>query len=670
MTAIMGTYSLCAAVLVAAFGLFATLAMGFLALPAWQTAARWCMTLTAALLTVASAALLYAFIGDQFQLSYVAGYSEQALPLGYKLAAFWAGQDGSLLLWAWMLGVMSTLAAWTYRGESAKENAATLATLLAVTGFFALLMLFAANPFRQLLEVPADGSGLNPMLQDPGMIAHPPLLFLGYAGFTIPFAMMIGALVGGRSDRRWIVATRRWTLVAWVCLSVGIVLGAQWAYVELGWGGYWAWDPVENASLLPWLTGTALLHSLMVQARRGMFKGWNVGLIALSFILCIFGTYLTRSGVVSSVHSFGESRVGNFFLGFLLLCIVVTVGLVLWRRRLLKPEVRLETLVSREGAFLAGNVLLLVITLVTLVGTIFPLLSSPFLGEPVTVKPPFYNKVVVPMGMLLLGLMAMGPVLKAGRTAAEKIGQVMLAPTVLGASGALVALALGLSNPWALGCVAVCTAGGSALLIDFGRTLRTRTRGTGEGWALGALRLFDSDHRRYGGQMAHVGMLLIGIGITGSSLFGVEKTLKLHTGRSANVGRYTLRFEQLDQVRHPNFIAMEATVTMTDDRGRSTTLRPQRRLYDKSRNRPNTEVALHTTLRDDLYVTLAGWEQDGHVAAIQVLVNPLVAWIWIGGTVLTLGGTICFLPRLLPQARRATVRQSAPQPEPAVSTAL
>jgi cytochrome c-type biogenesis protein CcmF len=395
MISALGYTSLCAAVLVAAGGVLAATSAARFRSEAWLRAARWSVVALAALLTVTSAMLVVALLRSDFRYEYVAGYTERALPVGYKLAAFWAGQEGSLLLWAWLLGVMAVFAVRSMRRLEPPEQAVTLGTLAMVIGFFASLILFAADPFKMFAgAAPPDGRGLNPMLQDPGMIIHPPLLFLGYAGCTIPFAFLCGVLVSGREDNRWIAPVRRWLLVAWLFLTAGIVLGAWWAYIELGWGGYWAWDPVENASLLPWLTTTAVVHSITAQQRRGMFKVWNAVLIALSFILCIFGTYITRSGVIQSVHSFAPSLIGTFFLAFLLLTTVGSTALIVWRRKALRSEHELEGLISREGAFLLGNVLLLIMMLTTLVGTMFPLISSVFMPEPVTVQPAFYNKIV------------------------------------------------------------------------------------------------------------------------------------------------------------------------------------------------------------------------------------------------------------------------------------
>ncbi|MHC4774545.1 MAG: heme lyase CcmF/NrfE family subunit, partial [Planctomycetota bacterium] len=542
-----GNLSLCAAILVAAGAVLASVASVRFRSPRLLRGARILLALVAVMLTATTAALIAALVNSDFRFDYVASYTERALPLGYKLAALWAGQEGSLLLWAWLLAILCMIAAVSWRTLVGTEHAVAVAVMALVCGFFGVLLLFAANPFQPVAGMaPPDGRGLNPMLQDPAMIIHPPLLFLGYAGFTIPFALTIGVLVAGRKDNHWIALVRRWLLASWLFLGAGIVLGAWWAYVELGWGGYWAWDPVENASLLPWLTSTALLHSIMVQQHRGMFKRWNVSLIFLTFTLCIFGTYLTRSGVIDSVHAYAGSLLGGFFLVFLVLLALTCLGLFAWRYRALAPEHELEGLISREGAFLLGNVLLLIMMATTLTGTIFPLLSAPFAHDPITVKPPFYNRVVAPMGILLVGLMTLGPVLAFGRAAAGKIARSFVIP----GAGALVVTALVAFtltiNVYALVCVALTALGTLTVIVDFGRCVSARRRSTGEGTALAAIRLIDRDHRRYGGQLAHLGVMMVVIGVAGSSLFGFDKTFRLQPGETVDIGRYQVTFEGLD----------------------------------------------------------------------------------------------------------------------------
>jgi cytochrome c-type biogenesis protein CcmF len=647
----LGTYSLSLAVLTAAAGLLASvMAYRFESTNALRWTRIWLLG-NAALVTVACAALMTAIIQNDFANTYVSEYSEIALPIGYKVAAFWAGQAGSLLLWAWLLVAMTTVLLFQQRRSTGAEASATLGTMALVNAFFAAMLLFAANPFATQAIVPADGHGLNPMLQDPGMIAHPPTLFVGYAGFTIPFAMLIGALVVGRKDDLWIAATRRWLLFSWLFLTVGILLGAQWAYIELGWGGYWAWDPVENASLLPWLTATALLHSIMVQQAKHTFRFWNACLIAISFLLCIFGTYLTRSGVIQSVHTFPESPIGRFFLAFMAVCLIVTVLMFIWRRDLLKADHPLTGYWNREGAFLLTNVLLLIITAATLLGTIYPLISAFFAGQSISVGPPFYNKVILPMALLLLTVMAMGPALQYGVSDPKKILRNLRLPLVFVVLALVIALVMGLREPWSLACVAISALGITNVFNDLITVWLRNVRLSSDGNALGILlRQFDDNHRRYGGQFVHLGMILVMIGVAGSSLYSEKTTAQLKIGQQTTFAGYTLNLTRFEEVRNVNFTAVQATVQMTSPDGSVRTLHPEVRFYDKS-EQPNTQVALQSGLKRDLYVTLAGWEKagNGQLVALQAIVNPLVAWIWIGGIIMSLGTIFAMLPKLLPQ---------------------
>ncbi|MGA2441107.1 MAG: heme lyase CcmF/NrfE family subunit [Tepidisphaeraceae bacterium] len=621
--------------------------------------ARWSIAALAIMLCASAVVLFVALLGGDFSFDYVAKFTDRALPAGYKLAAFWAGQEGSLLLWAVLLAVLSTIAVFTLnRQQPISQSAATIATLSVVCAFFALLILFAANPFAVSPEIPDDGSGLNPMLQDWAMIAHPPLLFLGYAGFTIPFALMVGALLAGRQDDRWIDATRWWVLFAWLFLTVGIVLGAQWAYVELGWGGYWAWDPVENASLLPWLTGTAFIHSLMVQQHRGMFRIWNAALLAVTFVLCIFGTYLTRSGIVDSVHSFGESLIGSFFLAFLLAAVVFSVGLIIWRMRRLRSQRRMEGLIGRDGAFLATNVLLSGMTLVVLIGTVFPVISRVVTGTSTTLGPPFYNKVVAPAGLVLVALMAIGPLLTYGKEAARRLARGSLIPALAAIVAGAAVWARGYHSAWAVACAAIAAAAVTAALIDFARMLIARCRD--ESPLLALLRLIDGNHRRYGGQLVHMGILLVVIGVTGSSVFSTNQTFQLNPAHSTGFAGFKLTLNSIAQSRGVNYQMTEANVTATDSDGRSITLKPQRRVYDKWEEQTSSVVAIGSNWKRDLYLNLAGWDEDGQNVAIQAIVNPLVSWIWAGGWVLTIGALICLIPRVETLFAKAPAAQLAP----------
>lgn len=658
-----GTYSLSLAVVAAAGGVLAAIMAFRFDSHAALVWARRLMLAGAGLTTLACGALMAAIINNHFEFTYVANYSERALPIGYKIAAFWAGQAGSLLLWAWILAAMTAVLINQQRKQRGNETAITLAVMGVVNAFFAALILFAANPFiTQLLPGAAavDGHGLNPMLQDPGMIAHPPTLFIGYAGFTVPFAMLIGALVAGRKDDAWILATRKWLLFAWLFLSVGIVLGAQWAYIELGWGGYWAWDPVENASLLPWLTSTALLHSIMVQQYRKSFRLWNACLIAGSFLLCIFGTYLTRSGVIQSVHTFPESPIGRFFLAFMGVCLVVTVILLIARKPYRLSDTALEIGFNREGAFLATNILLVLMTATVLIGTIYPLISVFFTGQPVSVGPPFYNKVVLPMALALLALMAMGPALSYGPSDAKRLFMRLRLPLAGAVAAMGVAWVMGLREPWSLAVTAIAALGIVNVFNDMLVTWWKIVRATKAKPISAMARMIDDNHRRYGGQLVHLGMMMLMVGVAGSSIYNAKTTVQLKPGESATFAGYTMTLEKLGEERRGNYTAVQATVHLANKDGATDTLLPEVRYYDKT-EQPNTQVALQMGLRRDLYVTLAGWEQNGSVVALQAIINPLVSWIWIGGIVLAVGTIFAMTPKLLQQ-------RTQPQTVPASQT--
>ncbi len=673
MNGLIGNLSLAVAVLTAAGALFTAVAAAKFQDDRMLRWSRRLLYLMGLAITVGSAALMSAMVNSDFHNAYVASYTERALPMGYKIAAFWAGQEGSLMLWTLLLVGMTAIAAHGFRNRERIEQSAMLGVLALVCGFFSALMLFAANPFVQLPAQAVDGHGLNPLLQDPYMIAHPPLLFVGYAGYTIPWAMLLAALIAGRKDNQWIGATRKWLMVSWLFLTVGIILGAKWAYIELGWGGYWAWDPVENASLLPWLTGTALLHSVMVQQHRGMFKIWNASLIAVTFLLCIFGTYLTRSGVVQSVHSFGESVIGTFFLVFLAVCVLLSIVVVVIRRQLLKSEDTVQGMMTREGAFMVLNVLLVLMTLATLVGTIFPLISGAVMPQPVTVGAAFYNKVVIPLSLVLLAVMSVGPLLSYGKGAGQQLIKSLIVPGIAAAISVVVALALGMTDLWALACtvitvVAVCSVG-----VGLTRSVRQRRKIEDEGPLTATLRVIDANHRRYGGQFVHMGVVMLMVGVAGSSLFGVKQTFQLAPGESAGFNdEYTITFGGLNQTRQSNYTSVEAHVTLTTlgetgdtggTGGAGQTLHPEMRFYDKS-EQPSAQVALNSSLSRDAYVTLAGWEDDGQLVALQVIVNPLIAWIWIGGIVMTLGAIFSLLPRLVKATARAGCPATAAKDQP------
>jgi cytochrome c-type biogenesis protein CcmF len=649
MTVSIGNFSLGIAVLASALSLLCAITGGKFGSDRFVAAARWFRVVFLAAITVGAIALLIALVQSDFQIDYVARYTERGLSFGYKLAAFWAGQEGSLLLWAWLLAVMSAIAAFTHR-SSTQQDAAVIATLAIVCGFFAALILCAANPFKIIDDPVSDGHGLNPMLQDPGMIAHPPMLFLGYAGFTIPFAFLVGALIARRRDNEWVASMRPWIVISWLALSVGILLGANWAYVELGWGGYWAWDPVENASLLPWLTGTALLHSIMVQQQRGMFKKWNAGLVVGTFVLCIFGTYLTRSGVIDSVHSFPKSLIGTFFLAFLGVVIALSLILITVRRALLKPDHELIALSGKEGFFLATNVLLVGMTAIVLIGTIFPLITDLVGGQKVTVSPSFYNKVVAPLGLLLVALMSVGPLLAYGKDAAKKLAKGMILPVLFAAAVVTTCTLSGLRNAWALIAAAIVACAVANILADIvGGVMHFALLDQINPFAA-LIRLFIVNHRRYGAQLTHVGMLMIVAGVVGSSVFSQKDTFAMKEGDSVSFAGRSITLVSVDEAHQEIFQALQATLRITDSSG-VRELHPQIRQYAKWEEL-SSQVSIRSTLREDLYLTLAATDGNGGVT-IQAIVNPLVSWIWIGGIVLSAGAIIALIPRITPKMVKA-----------------
>ena len=644
MTYLVGNFSLCVAILVAIGTLLASLRAVVDPSERLLRVSRRGLIALAGIFLVASAALLTAEVQSDFRLAYVVSHTERSLPIGYKIAAFWAGQEGSLLLWGLVLALMGALFVYLQRRQTGTDHVIAVGTLAAVIGFFAALMLFAANPFQTLEVVPADGRGLNPMLQDPGMIAHPPILFTGYAGFTIPFALLIGSLVTGNLGNEWLKIARPWILTAWIFLGAGILLGAQWAYTELGWGGYWAWDPVENASLLPWLTATALLHSAIAQRQHGTLKRWAASMAALTFVLCIFGTYITRSGVVDSVHSFGQSLVGTFFGAFLTITIVASIVLLWIRWRALKDARPIGSLVTTQGAFLGGNLLLVAMMLITLLGTMFPAITRIFTGNALSVTQSFYNRGVLPLSMLLMALMAISPLLTGGSPVMKKLARNLGVPLVMAMAAVVVLWTMKVHSAWALAAAIVGATLCGTIAVDLFTAVRARQKNTHETLGVALLRLLDANHRRYGSHVVHSGIIMIVAGITGSSLYSTKRLIPLSPNQTATVGNYAITLGKLQEVRQSNYTAVQSNLLIVDPNGHQDLLYPERRFYDKAEE-ASTQIALRSNWSEDLYVTLAGWEQGGQTVTFQVILNPLVRWIWAGGVVMVLGAVFCLLPR-------------------------
>lgn len=515
-----------------------------------------------------------------------------------------------------------------------------LLVLTTVIVFFTFLMIVATNPFKTFNYTPPDGQGLNPLLQNPGMIFHPPALLIGYVGFTVPFAFALAALITGKLDSTWIKTTRKWTLTAWAFLTAGNLLGMEWAYVELGWGGYWAWDPVENASFMPWILATAYLHSVMIQEKRDMLKVWNMVLIIFTFLMTIFGTFITRSGLIASVHSFGESTLGWFFLFFLLLALIVSLSLLIFRLPHLKGKNQLDSLLSRESSFLINNLLFVGIAFTVLWGTLFPIISEAVRGTKMTVGPPFYNSVVTPIGLTLLLLTGLCPIIGWRKTTLKKfVGKLLFPLTASGLAAAGLYL-YGLRSPYALITFIFCIFVAINLFVEFFTGTRTRRALFGENYPKAFWNLVTKNKRRYGGHIVHFGVVLIFMAFAGSA-FNVEKQVSLKPGESFKIKNYTLRFDALSNYPTASKQKVVATLTVLNDAHQVGIVSPEKSIY-LGQNQPTTDVAIHTNFKEDLYVILAGYEED--LATFKVLVNPLVVWLWIGGGIMVLGTIVIVWP--------------------------
>jgi cytochrome c-type biogenesis protein CcmF len=603
-------------------------------------------------LLVASVALWKGLVSHDFNIEYVASYTSRNLPSYYIFSAFWAGQKGSLLFWGVVLSLFASAAQLLTPRRYAHLMPYVAGVTSAVIAFFVAVMIFAANPFERLAFTPADGRGLNPQLQNVGMVIHPPMLYLGYISITIPFAFAVAALLSRRLDVGWIHAIRKWTLLSWLFLSIGITLGMWWAYVELGWGGYWAWDPVENASFLPWLTMTAFLHSVMIQEKRGMLRRWNFGLIFGTFLLSIFGTFITRSGVIASVHSFTQSNVGYFFLAFLVVACILSFTLLYTRWSLLQAEVQLESVLSREAAFLFNNLLFVGIAFSVLWGTLFPILSELVKGSKITVGPPFFNRVNIPLGLLLLGLTGIGPLIAWRKASTANLRRQFIAPVAVGVITLGALLALGVRDFYALMALALGGFVAGTIIQEFYRGVRARRRMHGESIVVALGRLVARNRRRYGGYIVHAGILIYFVAFSGMA-FKQEKEATLKPGESVemrSVFGHTYRFTHMgiSQYEALNRIVSAATVEVSEDGGLPRLMTSEKRQHVDSFKRPtfepSTEVAIRSTVQEDLYIVFAGAVNGTEEAVYRFNLNPLVWWVWFGGLVLVVGGLVTMWP--------------------------
>jgi len=599
------------------------------------------------LVTLAAALLVYSLIIGDFRMAYVAAHSNRAMSTLYKFAAWWGGQEGSLLLWAWLLSTYTMVVVFMNRRKFRDMMPYVTAILTATLSFFLLLVTFVASPFKMLaagkgITDVGDGRGLDPLLQYWTMAIHPPFLYLGYVGFTVPFAFAIASLITKQKGEAWIYTTRRWTLVTWLFQSTGVILGAGWAYSVLGWGGYWGWDPVENASLLPWITATAFLHSVMMQEKKGMMKVWNVVLISSTFFLCIFGTTLTRTGIVQSVHAFSQGSIGRYFVTFLAVGIAAVIYLILDRLPYLKSEAHLESVVSRESSFLFNNLILLASCFAILWGTLFPVISEAVTGEKISVDRPFFERVNIPIGLFLLFLTGVGPLIAWRRSSGESLRRAFQWPAI-----AAVALMIALAffgvydHPFAMVSFGMCLFVTATVAMEFykgGRAIATKSN---IGLIPAVVELTHRNTRRYGGYIVHMAIVVMFIGFTGAA-FNKERTMEVAQGSSFDIGRYTLKVAAMQDGENDNYVWSRMDLDVYEGNQKITTLRPEKRFYKASRSQAS-EVAIRRRLNEDLYINYAG-VNDGQHAVIQAYVNPLVSWIWIGYYVLLGGTLICLIP--------------------------
>jgi len=605
-------------------------------------------------ITTAIACLGYLFAVSDFSIKYIAAHSNRDLPIYFKVSSIWGGQEGSLLFWGWLLTLYSALViVQNWRKHSAMMPY-VVAVLMATSFFFTSMHLFIVNPFNQtvflqsnaspLPFVPSDGNGLNPLLQDAYMVIHPPMLYLGFVGFAVPFAFAIAAMITKQLGDTWIRTTRRWTMVAWMFLSIGIMLGGKWAYHELGWGGFWAWDPVENASMMPWLIGTAFLHSVMVQEKKGMLKVWNMVLIILTFIMSIFGTLLTRSGMVQSVHAFAQSPVGGYFRAFIIVALSGALYLLFDRLPYLKSENQMESIVSRESSFMFNNLILLAACFAVFWGTMFPIISEAVTGSKITVGPPFFNKVNVPIAIFLIFLTGVGPLLAWRRASTNSLKRNFLSPAVIALACGVALYFRGVQHFYAWLSIVMSIFVTLTIIREFYKGAAARSSGTGETFLEAVVNLTLRNTRRYGGYIVHFGFVLLFIGWAGQA-FTTDAEGEMGIGDTLSIREYTLRVDKLGIEDTPNYASDKATMSLFEYGKKVANLYPEKRLYKAGQEKqPTTEVSIYSSAKNDVYVVFQGGTGDGKKAIIQVFYNPLTMWVWIGGIVLVAGTLIALLP--------------------------
>ena len=613
---------------------------------------------TFAFTLLASIGIWTALFSHDFSIKFVASYTSANLPKVYTFTAFWAGQAGSLLFWSLILTLYSSIAVFSNRRSNRAMMPWVTGTLGVVALFFLMTMCFGANPYERLDWIPPDGRGMNPQLQNPGMAIHPPMLYLGLVATVVPFAFAIGALVTRNLDAQWLGAVRRWALLSWFFLTIGIVLGMWWAYVELGWAGYWAWDAVENSSFLPWLTGTAFLHSIMIQEKRGMLRKWNVTLVICTFLLSILGTFITRSGVIESVHAFAQSPVGNWFLVFLIGATALSVYLVSTRLKDMEAKAELESMVSREAAFLYNNLVLVGICFATLWGTLFPILSEAVRGEKITVGPPFFNAVNGPLGLLLLALTGIGPLIAWRRASVSNLRRQFTMPVLSGLTVLAVLLVLGMRTFYALVSYTLAGFVLGTIVQEFYKGIGARRSMYGEGLFAASMRLVGRNRRRYGGYIVHFGVVVLFCAFAGLP-FKKDVTADVKTGETVKATdayghQWTFTSQGVSRFDQLNRRVLAVSFDVARDGKRMGILSSEKRQHVNSRGEPtfepSTEVGILESPSQDVYMVFTG-AADGDTARVHITFNPLVWWVWFGGIMMAFGGLVVMWPQAERRAR-------------------
>ena len=595
--------------------------------------------------------LAYQLVQSNFDIDYVARYTSLETPVVYKISALWAGQSGSLLFWLFILSIYTTIVILQNQQKHNSLMPWVIITLAIVQMFFLVLTNYVTNPFKPTDAdfIVSNGNGLNPLLQNVTMATHPPTLYLGYVGFSVPFGFAISAMINRDTSPLWIQSIRRWALVSWLFLSIGIILGGWWAYRELGWGGYWAWDPVENASFMPWLTATAFVHSIIIQEKKDMLRVWNMVLIIITFTLCIFGTFLTRSGVMSSVHSFTGSSLGPIFLTFVFSIMIVSFGMMYFRRNELRSTKKMESFTSRESGFLFNNMVFVVMCFAVFWGTLFPVFSEAIRGTKITVGPPFFNQINIPIGLILLALTGIGPLLAWRKTGKKSLIRNFTFPIITGLIVAILLLIIGLRGAvvisFSLGAFVTAT-----ITTEFTRGIQARRKKFNESIITALIKMVSKNRSRYGGYVVHLGIVFMFVGFTGHA-FDQEKEFSLKVGESNYVAGYNFKLIQMSETERPNHYAWISDLRVTNDEGKFVTnLHPEKRIYfhrnpDPNRRQPHSELDIYTTMNRDIYSIFSDVDSENSVAFIKIMVNPLVQWVWLGGYILVFGTIVALWPR-------------------------